>query len=140
VFGRVDTPVNGGLVWPTVFAADVPGGYRLPNFPEVMGHLHLGVRMPEWYLQATVSGGYYGDRKSSFANSRINGTAYLLDPYQVLSFHVRTLGVHVLGENETVFSLHGTNVTNEQYSHGGALGVDIPAAGRSLYFGLVQDI
>ncbi|MBN2715804.1 MAG: TonB-dependent receptor [Deltaproteobacteria bacterium] len=136
----VEDPDLPSFTWQTVYANDIEGGRRAPNFPELLGHLNIGFRFPKYHFQIATLGTLVGDRKSSYANIIENGKSYLLDPYFLLGAHVRTIGLTPFGNRETTVSLHGDNLTNSKYSHGGALGVDIPAAGPSVFLQLEQEI
>ncbi|MBN2526849.1 MAG: TonB-dependent receptor [Deltaproteobacteria bacterium] len=137
---EIQDPDNPSFTWQTVYGDDIEGERRSPNFPGVLGHLNLGVRFPEYHFQLAILGAYVGDRKSSYANINENRESYLLDPYFTLGANVRTLGLHLIGDRETVISLQGCNLTNSQYSHGGASGTDIPAMGVSAFLKLSQEI
>lgn len=136
----VEDPALPSFTWQTVYSNDITGGRRSPNFPDVIAHLNLGLRFPEYHFQIVALGTVVGDRKSSYANIIENGESYLLKPYFTLGAHVRTLGLKLIPKRETSISLHGSNLTNTKYSHGGALGADIPAAGPSVFLQIEQEI
>ncbi len=126
--------------WGQVYGDDIVGKRNPPNFPHIVSRLNAGVSFPRYYIQASISGMYVGERKSSFANIIANGESYLLDQYFTLGAHIRTLGIEIIPFRETVISLHGTNLTNNSFSHGGSLGVDIPSRGICLFLRLNQEL
>ena len=136
----VEDPESPSFTWQTVYSNDITGGRRSPNFPNLLAHLNFGFRFPVYHFQIAALGTYVGNRKSSYANIIENGKSYLLDPYFTLGAHIRTLGLHLFQNRETAVSLHGDNLTNAKYSHGGTLGVDIPAAGPSVFLQIAQEI
>jgi len=136
----LDTPRYEQFWYQIAYGDGAKGGSALPNYPSWIGHLSGGVTLRDYFVESTVSLGVYGPRKSSIDNIRAAGKSYLLDTYETLGVNVRSVGLHLVGDAETSLSLHGTNLLNQSYAHGGALGVDIPALGRSLFLKVSQEL
>jgi outer membrane receptor protein involved in Fe transport len=137
---KIEDPDLPSFTWTTVYADDIEGGRKSPNFPSILSHFNLGVRFPEYHFQVALIGAYVGERKSSYTNIVENRESYLLDSYMTLGAHIKSVDLRFFGNRETTFSLHGNNLTNTQYAHGGALGVDIPALGISAFLKISQEI
>jgi len=122
------------------YGSGAAGGSALPNYPSWIAHVSAGVTLRDYFVESTVSLGVYGSRKSSIDNIRAAGQSYLLDTYETFGFNIRSVGLHLLGDTETSVSLHAANVINQSYANGGALGVDIPGLGRSLFLKISQEL
>ena len=97
-----------------------------------MGHLHAGLRLPEYHLQATASMHVASERKASQDNIRQAGEAYTLDPALTFDLHLRSLGLRLIGDRVTQLSLHATNLLDAPVAEAGYNGVDLPVLGRSV--------
>jgi outer membrane receptor for ferrienterochelin and colicins len=147
LFGKFDVSVQKTSVeapdpvpsWFTV--AHGPGAAMastLPNYPEAMGHLHAGASIPEARLQAAASLFVAGRRKATVSNILEKGTSYTFAPYATIGLHLRTQELRLIGDRTSVLELHLTNALDTPFAHGGTLGVDVPALGRSLFLRLTQ--
>lgn len=135
----VDAPDPEPSWWRLLYAEDAPGGSRPLYFPTWMAHGDVGVTYPRFHVQAAVSASYIGARKSSAANIRANGEAYLLAAYGLVDLSIRSLDLHLFGDSTTTFSLHVTNLLSQRYAEGGNLGVDIPGMPRSIFVDCTQE-
>jgi iron complex outermembrane receptor protein len=113
-------------------------GKNPPNFPQILSHQKASVDLGP--VELAVAGTYVGARKSSVLNIVANGESYELDPYYVVDLRVRTLALRLVPKKTTEVSLHARNLLDTKYEHGGTLGVDIPAVGRSVMLGLRQEL
>lgn len=134
----LDDPVLADYRWRLAYGDDAAGGKNPPNFPQILSHQKGSVDLGP--LQLSVAGTYVGSRKPSVLNIVANGVGYKLKPYYLVDLHARTLDFEIVPDKSTEVSLHVRNLLGTQYEHGGTLGVDIPAVGRSVMLGLKQDL
>jgi outer membrane receptor protein involved in Fe transport len=136
----LDDPELSNFRWRLAYGEGAVGGKRPPNFPEVLSHQKVALTLPALHLEVAASGAYVSSRKATVANIALKGESYELEPYFVFGMHVRTLGISLLQDRITEFSVNGRNLLGAQYEHGGTYGVDIPAVGRSVFLRLKQEL
>lgn len=136
----VEAPDPAPSYWRVVFDADGPGGTLPPGFPLAMGHATVGVTLPEWFFQATLTAHVASERKASLSNIRQLGKSYTLPPYATFDANVRTLDLQPFDGRDTTLSLHATNLLDTAYAEIGTQGVDVPALGRTVFFKLTQEL
>jgi outer membrane receptor protein involved in Fe transport len=135
----IDSPDLTPSWWRVLYSGDGPGGKRLLYCPAWLINGHLGAAFPQFFFQASMAVNYVGKRKSSAANLRYNGEAYLLSQYATVDMTLRTLGFKPFKDRTTTISIHINNVFNQRFSEAGYLGVDFPSIGRTMYLKLNQE-
>ena len=73
----------------------------------------LGVTLPKYFFQASMTVNYIGERKSSAANLIYNGEAYLLSRYATVDMTLRTLGFKPILDRTTTISVHANNIFDQ---------------------------
>ncbi|MDD9947744.1 MAG: TonB-dependent receptor, partial [Myxococcales bacterium] len=129
-----------GYRWEVAYVSDAPLGGYPPNFPAVIAHQKLAYALRPWSLEIALLGTTVGSRKATVDNIVENGSSYRLPAQQLLGVHVRTLDWVWLTDRETVLSLHGENLLNSRYAHGGTGGIDLPTPGRVLFLRVSQEL
>lgn len=110
-----------------------------PGYPIWRSDLQVGVRLPDYFLEAVLSCQLVGMRKSSVANIRSAGEdAYYLPTYAVFDLNIRTLNLRLIGERLTEISVKFSNLFNTKYSNPGSLGIDIPGMPFTFFVSLKQ--
>lgn len=110
-----------------------------PGYPIWRSDVQLGVRLPDYFLEAALSCQLVGMRKSSVANIRAAGEdAYYLPTYAIFDLNIRTLNLRLIGDRLTEISVKFSNLFNAKYSNPGNLGVDIPGMPFTFFVTLKQ--
>ncbi len=135
---RVEVPVDAPSWWSLVYDGAGAGGLSPPAVPTWMGHVTAGMTLPPQHLQGSATVHLVGERKASQANIRVAAESYVLAPYATVDLNVRSFDLVLLGGQPTDVSLHVTNVFDRRYAEAGALGVDMPALGRTVFARLTQ--
>lgn len=121
--------------WRLSYSADGTLGKRAPNYPAWNGALHVAGEIAPLRSHALASVRYASRRKSSVSNNRLAGAQYALPAYALFDIHLRTAPFSLFGA-ESHLAVRVENIFDERFAEGGALGVDIPAVGRSAYLRL----
>jgi hypothetical protein len=108
----------------------------IPFFPQFQILSGFDVRIPELYLRPAALVRIAGERGASAGNTLLNNLKYYTLPaYGDFDILLSTMGVKLLGKEETVFSFGVRNVLDSRHSEPGAGGgFDLPTRGRT--FGL----
>lgn len=133
---ELEEPAVTGFRWDTVYGSDPTP----PSFPRWLAQLRGHVAIPEVHLDAALSGLLVGERKATAENILIRGERYNLPAAFVLGLHVSTRGLELWGQRETRASLHVEDLLGTGYLGSGAMGVDLPAQGRSVYLRITQEL
>ena len=114
----------------------------LTAYPAWMGSAGVDAESPRVPVHLNVRGRLVGPRASTFANTLFNG----LQPYSVPSYvtidaTLVSSGFHLLGAHATTkFSVVGRNLLDHRYSEPGFGGFDVPIQGRTVMFGIEQQL
>jgi iron complex outermembrane receptor protein len=111
-------------------------------YPTVQVHAGAAARipLPRMPIMATVEGTFVGARRASAENMIAAGVAYSLPDYFMLGASVSTVGIKLLPNGETVFSVIGRNLLGSNASDPGFAGVDYPLAPRTILFQVRQQL
>jgi outer membrane receptor protein involved in Fe transport len=114
------------------------------QYPALMAGLRSTWTQPSWRLSFGASADLIGARDSSIQHTQFYSSAeperiYVLSPYPFVRAHVRTVGLHPLGEHrETAVSFTFQSRIGEAIESGHG-GIDIPALGPQAMLGLSQE-
>jgi hypothetical protein len=98
------------------------------------------IPLPKVPLLATVEASYVGARRASEENSLAAGVGYSLPDYVMLGASLSTVGLKLLPDRDTVFSVVGRNLLGTFGPDPGFAGVDYPLAPRTIMFIVRQQI
>ena len=120
------------------YAADV-SNYGNAAYPQVMANTGVSAEIPKVLLRVSAELSYVGTRRSSSANTLEAGRWYALDSYVLLGGNIRTVGLHLLGQKETVVMVVVRNLSNVRYADPGFAGIDYPQLGRTVLLQASQE-
>jgi len=120
------------------YAADL-SNYGNAAYPQVMANTGVSAEIPKVPLRVSAELSYVGSRRSSSANTLEAGQWYALDSYVLLGGNIRTVGLHLLGQKETVLMLVVRNLSNVRYADPGFAGIDYPQLGRTALLQASQE-
>jgi iron complex outermembrane receptor protein len=117
-------------------------GDPLTAYPAAMGAVGLDAEPPRLPVHVNVRARFVGPRAATFANTLFNGLqAYSLPGYASLDATILSNGFHLLGPQATTrLSLTARNILDHRYSEPGFGGFDIPIQGRTVMFGIQQQL
>src|SRR5262249_52104123 len=117
-------------------------GDPLTAYPAVMGSAGFDAETPRVPVHVNVRARYVGPRPATFANTLFNGLqAYSVPGYATLDATILSSGFHFLGaQASTRLSLTARNILDHRYSEPGFGGFDVPIQGRTVMFGIQQQL
>jgi TonB-dependent receptor-like protein len=118
-------------------------GDPLAAYPALMGSVGFDAEAPHLPVHLNVRTRVVGPRAATFANTLFNGLQgqYSVPGYASLDATLSSGGLHLLGpQTLTRFSVTGRNILDHRYSEPGFGGFDIPIQGRTVMFGIQQQL
>lgn len=119
------------LWWNSIYGDGTEG--LLPSYPGMQGHWTVGARSERLHVLGSMTLHHASKRVSSFSNTSVAGGPYTIDGYATVDVHLRSLDLGTYGGVSPEVELTVRNVLDRRYAEPGALGVDIPALGRSVF-------
>jgi iron complex outermembrane receptor protein len=107
-----------------------------PGFPQWLAHLSAGLRWPGRSFGTTVEARLVGERKASQANIVTALESYRLPAYALFDTTLRTGELELAPGLTVSATLRASNLLGTRIAEGGALGVDIPGLGRTVFLDL----
>jgi hypothetical protein len=113
--------------------------YANAAYPMLVGNLGASGDIPFLPLRLSAELSYVSSRRSSPANTLEAGQWYTLEPYVLFGANLRTVGVRLLAQKETILMLVMRNLANTKYADPGFAGVDYPQLGRTFMLQAIQE-
>jgi outer membrane receptor for ferrienterochelin and colicins len=113
--------------------------YSNQAYPTIMANMGVSGEIPRLPLRASAEFSYVGSRRSSSANTLEAGSRYELPAYALLGASLRTTGLHLLANRETMFVLVLRNLADVRYADPGFAGIDYPQLGRTGMVKVIQE-
>jgi iron complex outermembrane receptor protein len=118
-------------------------GNPLTAYPALMGSVGFDAEPPRLPVHLNVRARLVGPRAATFANTLFNGLQgqYSVPGYVSVDATLSSGGFHLLGpQTLTRFSVTGRNILDHRYSEPGFGGFDVPIQGRTVMFGVQQQL
>ena len=109
-------------------------------YPNFLVRLTALGRIPGVPLRVGLSAVEVGARRSTEINSLENGGQYTLAPYTLLDASLSSVGVHLVGEHETVLMFSARNVLATTGPDPGFSGFDYPLWGPTFWLQARQEL
>jgi outer membrane receptor for ferrienterochelin and colicins len=113
--------------------------YSNAAYPIVVANAGVSAEIPTLPLRLGGEVSYVSSRRSSPANTLDAGRMYELPPYALLGGSIRTVGLRLIAQKETILRLVVRNTTNTTYADPGFAGIDYPQLGRTFMAQVIQE-
>ena len=120
------------------YVADL-SSYSNAAYPVVVANAGVSGELPRLPLRASAELSYVSSRRSSSANTLEAGAVYNLPAYALLGGNIRTTGLHLFANKETILVLVMRNLANASYADPGFAGIDYPQLGRTAVLQAIQE-
>ena len=107
-------------------------------YPAYIGRLAISGQIPHIPLQLGTTLMLVGERPSSAMNALENQERYELPTYVMWNASISTIGIEFIEEKETVFSVSGYNLLNQDVADPGYAGIDYPIKPISILVQMTQ--
>lgn len=101
-------------------------------YPAYIGRLAISGQIPHIPLQLGIPLMLVGERPSRAMNALENQERYELPTYVMWNASISTMGIEFIEEKETVFSVSGYNLLNQDVADPGYAGIDYPIKPTSI--------
>jgi iron complex outermembrane receptor protein len=114
------------------------------RYPEYMLNGGVNFHLPEAHVNINLALQFVSERRASLINNQLQSSLdledpYTLDRYMLADLTVRSVGLHLFGERETVFSASVRGAPGA-YEEPGIGGIDVPSRGTRFHFRMEQQL